>query len=486
MIRSLVLIVVLGLAASTRLHRGRPLHKHGMLGEPRSTSRHSFGEAEIRWHTQRMNHFDPADRRTWKQRYMVNDEFYREGGPVFLLLGGEGEASISWVEKNTHVMLMAKKHNALVFQLEHRFYGQSRPTSDLSTENLVYLSSEQALADAAHFRNVITNRRNLSPDAKWVVFGGSYSGSLAAWFKLKYPHLAVGAVASSAPLLAIIDFQDYVRVVRDSLGSSCSAKVKDGFQALQVKAARRSSWPDIDNEFKTCVPFDGYNSLNLQNFFQTIAGNFEGIVQYNKDQRMEGRTNISIDDLCRLMENAPTPLEGLASVNDLLLESTDSKCLDYDYAKFVREMRNVSYSSVAAEGGRQWTYQTCVEFGFFQSSDAEDQPFGDLFPVELFIQQCRDIFDDFFDQSMLDNAIFRTNTEYGGQQPKLTNVTFPNGSIDPWHALSILKNLSDSVTAHFIEGTAHCADMYPPSAEDDETLTAGRQKIEAEVAKWLQ
>lgn len=34
--------------------------------------------------------------------------------------------------------------------LEHRFYGKSQPFTDLKTENLKYLSSEQALSDIAH------------------------------------------------------------------------------------------------------------------------------------------------------------------------------------------------------------------------------------------------------------------------------------------------------------------------------------------------
>ena len=35
--------------------------------------------------------------------------------------------------------------------LEHRYYGTSFPTPDISTENLRFLTTEQALADQAYF-----------------------------------------------------------------------------------------------------------------------------------------------------------------------------------------------------------------------------------------------------------------------------------------------------------------------------------------------
>ena len=42
--------------------------------------------------------------------------------------------------------------------------------------------------------------------------------------------------------------------------------------------------------------------------------------------------------------------------------------------------------------GRQWVYQTCTEFGFFQTSTARPNLFSDTFPVDFFIDQCADIF----------------------------------------------------------------------------------------------
>ena len=66
----------------------------------------------------------------------------------------------------------------------------------MSVESLRYLNSEQALADLAAFRNAMAKKFNLT-SSKWISFGGSYPGSLSAWFRLKYPHLVDGWLSST-------------------------------------------------------------------------------------------------------------------------------------------------------------------------------------------------------------------------------------------------------------------------------------------------
>jgi PREDICTED: similar to prolylcarboxypeptidase len=59
---------------------------------------------------------------------------------------------------------------------------------------LQYLSIERALYD---FAEVIMNMKENDPKAKHspvIMFGGSYGGMLAAWFRMKYPHLVEGSV----------------------------------------------------------------------------------------------------------------------------------------------------------------------------------------------------------------------------------------------------------------------------------------------------
>lgn len=72
---------------------------------------------------------------------------------------------------------------------------------------MVYLTSQQALADIALFIEEMIHLHQIPASTKFIVFGGSYSGSLAAWMRLKYPYLVHGAVSTSGPLLAQLDFQ---------------------------------------------------------------------------------------------------------------------------------------------------------------------------------------------------------------------------------------------------------------------------------------
>ena len=108
-----------------------------------------------------------------------------------------------------------------------RYYGASHPTPDLSNKNLVYLSSRQALADVATLKSVLTAQYNLTEKNKWISFGGSYSGALSAWLRLKYPDLVDGAVATSAPVLAKFNFYEYLEVVERSLRSSEAGRERE-------------------------------------------------------------------------------------------------------------------------------------------------------------------------------------------------------------------------------------------------------------------
>ncbi|XP_053176096.1 thymus-specific serine protease [Scomber japonicus] len=440
------------------------------------------------WFTQKLNHFDGADSRVWKQRYFVNDAFYKPGGPVFLMIGGEGPANPAWMESGTW-LTYAEKLGALCLMLEHRFYGNSHPTVDLSTDSLRFLSSRQALADLAHFRTEIGEAKGLS-NRKWVAFGGSYPGSLAAWFRLKYPHLVHASVATSAPVHATVNFPEYLEVVWRSLASEnaeCPLLVKKASDTLVERLKDPKTYDNITKDFQLCSKLQIQTEMDSAYFLETLAGNFMDVVQYNEDNRgFEGvmGTNITIQVLCGVMADTSLgdPYARYAAVTRLMLETFSINCLDASFNSNLKAMTNTSWDGPAASGGRQWVYQTCTEFGFYQSTDSPNQPFAG-FPLPYHVKQCMDYFNVSAEQ--LAEAIVQTNEYYGGYDIRSTRIVFPNGSIDPWHALGITQDITAYLPAVFIKGTAHCANMYPARPQDLPQLTLARDHVFLLLQQWL-
>ena len=106
--------------------RGRP--RGGMLPAPSADAIHVKDLSQDQWFTQRLDHFDDFITKTWQQRYFYNDKFFRKpNGPVFLSIGGEGEANPIWLTVGD-MMKNAQVFGAFTFLLEHRFYGKSHPT----------------------------------------------------------------------------------------------------------------------------------------------------------------------------------------------------------------------------------------------------------------------------------------------------------------------------------------------------------------------
>ena len=164
----------------------------------------------------------PGGLQFWRQRYFLNTDFYEPGGPLFLVIGGEGMISGRYVGQAYLAYYLAQKWKGAVATLEHRYYGHSQPTAEATNENLEkYLSSQQALADLATF-TLFLKEQNLPPSmnppklkfSKVLSLGGSYPGSLSAWVRQEYPSfINGGALAFSAPVFAQLDFGEYGEMV---------------------------------------------------------------------------------------------------------------------------------------------------------------------------------------------------------------------------------------------------------------------------------
>ena len=85
---------------------------------------------------------------------------------------------------------IAQQEGGATIVLEHRYYGLSTPTANLSALNLKYHTIQQAIDDLEYFsKNVrlpMPGGGSVGPDVSpWVLIGGSYSGALTSWTMVK-------------------------------------------------------------------------------------------------------------------------------------------------------------------------------------------------------------------------------------------------------------------------------------------------------------
>ncbi|XP_033104960.1 thymus-specific serine protease-like [Anneissia japonica] len=376
---------------------------------------------------QTLDHFDPLVKGSLQQKYYVVNDFWKKpDGPVFLFIGGEGALSTYFLTDGL-ITEIAETHGALILGVEHRYYGESLNVDSLKLNNLQYLSSQQALADLAEFHRVISDKYSLGPNNTWICFGGSYAGDLSAWFRVKYPHLVYAAVASSAPVRAVTNFEAYNDVVKTSLSDTtvggsqqCLSNISSAFKEIQLYLDN-NSLDKLHKDFKLCSPLKSANDYAA--FLSNLADPIEGAVQYNTN----GTSN-SIGYICKLISDAQgSPYERAIKLNDDFLMATGADCLESSYLDMVQMINDTNVNKTASGvGERSWTYQTCTQFGFFQTCDNNTQcPFSSYMGLGLYLDMCRDVFG--ISPNQVNASVNFTNLYYGSDTPKGTRIIFING-----------------------------------------------------------
>lgn len=136
---------------------------------------------------------------------------------------------------------------------------------------------------------------------------------------------------------------------------------------------------------------------------------------------------------------------------------------------------NVFLSFLAGLG---WFYQTCRQFGWFQSSANKNQPFGSTFPATLYTDTCHDVFGSQYTLAKIEKYTQATNKKYGGKNPAVENVYMTHGGLDGWSLVG-----SDSAT--IIPQASHCSDAGSISPTDSAGLRAAKERLIVLVREWL-
>lgn len=221
---------------------------------------------------------------------------------------------------------------------------------------------------------------------------------MATWFKQKYPHLVKGAWASSAPLQAKLNYFEYTETVGQSLrkvgGDECYIVIEDIFESLEDLLESDDS-ESLMNLFKICKNFDTANSLDVWNFISSVKNIFSGFVQgYHPNSGL-------IEHYCKYLStenaNATNDIEShelypFSQLFQRIFLPTNAKCVSMNYEDDIRELKKDN--TILSNAFRPWYYQTCSEFGWYQTTDSGKQPFGSKSPLEFYLRLCQDIFGD--------------------------------------------------------------------------------------------
>lgn len=427
--------------------------------------------------------YEPHSDGTFPLRYWFDASHYSPGGPVIILQSGETDASGRLVFMQKGILAqMAQATHGIAVVLEHRYYGTSFPTPDLSTENLRFLTTQQALADEAYFAQNIAfpgleKYGDLtSKTTAYLSYGGSYAGAFSAFLRVQYPDVFWGSISSSGVTKAIWDYWGYWEPVSASAPQDCVATQKaiinvvdkiligknDSSLTKQLKETFGLGNVTYDDDFAQVLSsgIGNWQSLNwdpevTDNEFYRFCDNVTSTeVLYPETSSKQSAVEGLITQ-AGVTANKTLTTSMLNMIGYLNLTSISS-CTDETQDQCYSSHNMTYYQQDSIEDGswRSWPYQYCTEWGFLQTGNV---PAGQLPMVSrtqgLEYQSiiCRDAF------NVTTPPDVETVNKYGGFDISYPRLAIVDGAWDPWrlatpHAFEFgAKDRKSTASEPFIE-----------------------------------
>ena len=134
------------------------------------------------------------------------------------------------------------------------------------------------------------------------------------------------------------------------------------------------------------------------------------------------------------------------------------------------------------QGSRSWYYQSCTEFGYWQTISANHPLRSSKLNIDFYKRFCADSFGE-----GTWPKVGRKNTETGGWNLKAFNLLMVNGEEDPWKWASVLKPQGNIIArVANCPDCAHCVDLYTPTSSDSNELKKIRDEQYLTIQQWIE
>lgn len=345
----------------------------------------------------RVDHFNPLDRRSYDARYFVNSQHWLAGGPIFIYVAGGFEVYDEFLEGGM-MFELAEELNGNLFGLEHRYFGESRPTEDTSLENLRFLTIHQTLADIAQFIDFVKSNYYGAQNSRVILWGRNYGGALAVWARQKYPNLVDGVWASSAPIDAVLQYPQLMSntfyTINSIGGPECGNILHGAFRMIEDSIRTRNT-TYVEERLRLCSPID----VDVE---EDVARLYYGIASDIAYQFVSNSRYPDIDNKCTTMRALNTPQNPPANDLDAFAlwfvddYNINVECLNYNNAEYITSTyASTGWDTVSTiTGRRQNLWLQCTQIGQFAvANEGLNHPFGWRFDLAFFRQWCAQAFD---------------------------------------------------------------------------------------------
>lgn len=137
-------------------------------------------------------------------------------------------------------------------------------------------------------------------------------------------------------------------------------------------------------------------------------------------------------------------------------------------------------------GMRSWLWQTCNEFGFYQTCETDSLcPYARGYhKLESDFEICEKAFG-VPREKVVDN-VKKSLKRYGGWNMNATRILSVNGDVDPWSMLALTNNRGDGLPTHWVKGASHHYWTHTVKDTDGQEIMDARDIIYLKVMQWLE